>query len=97
MTTRVGRVGRDNGVYIGRAGKGNDGYFGNPFPMRSEAERADVIRKYRAYFAERVAKDPVFKARVQELKGKTLLCFCAPHACHGDVIAEYLDDGIVQV
>lgn len=25
------------------------------------------------------------------MKGKTIGCFCRPHPCHGDVIAEWLD------
>lgn len=78
-------------VYIGRAGKGQDGYFGNPFPLGSGESRGSSLEKYRAYFLDRLATDPEFKRRVHALKGKTLGCFCKPHPCHGDIIAEYLD------
>ena len=78
-------------VYIGRAGRGHDGYFGNPFRLNSEAERRDVIEKYRTYFLERIERDPEFKERILALRGKRLGCFCKPKACHGDVIAEWLD------
>jgi hypothetical protein len=79
-------------VYIGRAGKGQDGYFGNPFPLEREAQRSLVLAKYRDYFQARITSDPEFKRRVEELKGKRLGCFCAPkHRCHGDTIAEYLN------
>ena len=76
-------------VYIGRAGKGEDGYFGNPY----RGDREQAVEQFRAYFLRRVARDPVFRARVLELRGKTLGCFCKPLACHGDVIVEWLDGG----
>jgi Domain of unknown function (DUF4326) len=36
-------------------------------------------------------KDPEFKRRILALKGKRLGCFCQPEACHGDVIADWLN------
>ncbi len=81
-------------VYIGRAGKGKDGYFGNPFHLESWENRGDTLEKFKEYFDERIKKDPEFKRRVEELKDKTLGCFCKPKACHGDIIAEYLNKTI---
>lgn len=84
-------------VYIGRTGKGQDGYFGNPIPVGqivgslSDERRTEVLRLYREYFEKRLVEDPEFKRRIGELKGKTLGCFCKPKLCHGDVIAEYLN------
>ena len=78
-------------VYIGRAGKGQDGYFGNPFRLRTHESRGSTVEQYRKYFYDRMETDPEFKDRIHELKGKTLGCFCKPYACHGDVIAEYLN------
>lgn len=82
-----------NQVYIGRAGHGSDGFFGNPFRLTEESPRAREIclMKYESWFENRIAVDPEFRARVLELKGKTLVCFCAPRLCHGDVIARWLD------
>ena len=77
-------------VYIGRAGRGQDGYFGNPFPLGRQG-RGATIERYRGYFLNRLRTDERFARRVRELKGQTLGCFCKPHPCHGDVIAEYLD------
>jgi hypothetical protein len=79
-------------VYIGRAGKGQDGYFGNPFRLRYGEKRGATIERYRTYFHNRMETDPEFKRRVHELKGKTLGCFCKPYPCHGDVIVEYLNN-----
>lgn len=77
-------------VYIGRAGKGHDGYFGNPIRLDGKTREA-VLTEYKAYFYARLASDPEFKARVEGLRGKRLGCFCAPQLCHGMVIVEYLD------
>lgn len=78
-------------VYIGRAGHGSDGYFGNPFPLQQEHRRAEVLNRYREYFHDRMFRDDEFNHAIEFLRGKTLVCFCKPFACHGDVIAEYLD------
>jgi len=78
-------------VYIGRGGRGEDGYFGNPFRMENGTTREDAIQKFQKYFSERIEKDSEFRRRVLELKGKKLGCFCKPKACHGDVIAEWLN------
>jgi hypothetical protein len=77
-------------VYIGRAGRGQDGYFGNPFMLSAGQSRGASLDKYRKYFFERLKTDPEFRARINGLKCKTLGCFCKPHPCHGDIIVEYL-------
>jgi hypothetical protein len=77
-------------VYIGRAGKGQDGYFGNPYTLREHGQKA--LELYRSYFEARLS-DPAFRARVEGLRGKVLGCFCKPGPCHGDIIAAYLNGG----
>lgn len=78
-------------VYIGRAGKGMSGYFGNPFELRSESEREEVYRKYVEWMKSRVRNDPEFRRNVKALAGKTLVCFCSPKRCHGDALAVMAD------
>lgn len=78
-------------VYIGRAGQGQDGYFGNPFRLGMNEKRGATLEKYREYFYNRIRSDPEFKEKIESLKGKTLGCFCKPNPCHGDIIKEYLD------
>jgi hypothetical protein len=56
--------------------------WGNPFVMTSEADRAEVIRKYEQW----VLQQPHLMSSLHELAGKTLACWCSPKACHGDVL-----------
>jgi hypothetical protein len=80
--------------YIGR---GSD--WGNPYSMYDAGDegmdsRDEVIRKYKYDFTRDLLKTK--RAEAIRLSGKRLGCFCKPDACHGDVLAEYLnafDDG----
>lgn len=84
--TKVVNIYRDGyDVYIGRAGKGQDGYFGNPFRLAPGGAKGSTLERYREYFYNRLAEDPEFKRRIHKLKGRRLGCFCKPHACHGDI------------
>lgn len=92
METRVVNIRKsDYDVYIGRAGKGQDGYFGNPFRLERNEDRGSTLEKYRKYFYEKLENDEEFKERILSLKGLTLGCFCKLGPCHGDVISEYLN------
>lgn len=66
-------------VYIGRPGK-----WGNPFVIGRDGDRAQVIAKYREYLLGNAR----LMAALPELRGKDLVCWCAPAACHGDVLSE---------
>lgn len=90
MVTRVVNLRRERyDVYIGRAGKGQDGYFGNPFTLQKHGPEALTL--FLRYFLERLDREQEFFDRVSALQGKTLGCFCKPGPCHGDVIAQWLD------
>lgn len=65
-------------TYIGRPSK-----FGNPFVIGRDGSRADVIAKFEAWFRN---KPELVEAAKRELRGRDLECFCAPLACHGDVL-----------
>lgn len=79
-------------VYIGREGHGHDGYWGNPYSVVRDGGRERAIELYRKYFLNRLRIDPTFASKVQSLRGKRLGCFCVPKPCHGNVIAEYLNN-----
>src|SRR6516165_12823646 len=69
-------------VYIGRGSK-----WGNPFRIGRDGDRAAVIAKYEQWLAD---QHHLLRA-LDELRGRNLVCFCAPRACHGDLLA-LLDD-----
>jgi hypothetical protein len=72
--------------YIGRGS-----YWGNPYSMFEEGEsREEVIRKYQYDFDYEKFPNKT-KSEVYKLTGKRLGCFCKPQACHGDVLAGYLN------
>lgn len=76
-------------IYIGR---GSD--WGNPYAIGTDGDREEVIRKYKYDFDKGFLKSN--KEQLLKLKGKTLGCHCKPSACHGDILANYLnslDDG----
>ena len=84
MRALGGRVPAD-AIYVGRARKGEYNKWGNPFVMNSERDRDLVIRNYRDWLMDQ--PDLVADAK-EELAGKDLVCFCAPKACHADVLIE---------
>lgn len=69
-----------NAVYIGRGTK-----WGNPSEVGSKRTKAQALQDFRDY----LAKNPWLVAQAKaELRGKDLLCSCAPADCHGDILLE---------
>jgi len=71
-------------VYVGRGTK-----WGNPFVIGRDGDRATVIAKYRKYIL------PVFET-FHELWGKDLVCYCAPLACHADLLLQAAEHEMEQ-
>lgn len=69
-------------VYIGRPSP-----WGNPFEIGRDGDRDEVVAKYREWLALD-AQAPLREAARRELRGRSLVCFCKPKACHGDVLLE---------
>lgn len=69
-------------IYIGRPSK-----WGNPFVIGADGYREQVVAAYRAWIQDQ----PHLLDALPELAGKTLVCFCAPKACHGDVLADLVE------
>lgn len=72
-------------VYVGRPT-----VWGNRFTIGKDGTREEVIAKYREWIAER----PHLIDRLAELNPHTLVCWCAPEACHAEVLAELLEKRI---
>lgn len=65
-------------VYVGRPSR-----FGNPFVIGKDGDRAAVV----ARFEKAILDNPdLLAAAKAELRGKDLVCWCAPKACHADVL-----------
>lgn len=71
-------------VYIGRPS-----LFQNPFLVGNDRDLC--IQHFTVYFHHRLSRDADFRAAVLALRGRTLVCFCSPLACHGNVIAAWLN------
>lgn len=72
--------------YIGRGS-----YWGNPYVMHEDgATREDVINSFKYDFENEKFPNKE-KSEVFKLAGKRLGCFCKPQACHGDVLADFLN------
>lgn len=96
------KLGQDYDVYVGRAGQGQSGTFGNPYKSWTlggghEGTR-EAIRRFGHLFKAQLEGDEVFAAQVEALRGKRLGCFCRPAEgfrgqllCHAQVIAGYLN------
>jgi hypothetical protein len=67
-------------VYVGRPTK-----WGNPFVIGLDGTRAEVIAKYRDWL---LGQPELVSAAKVELRGKDLVCWCAPQACHADVLVK---------
>jgi hypothetical protein len=65
-------------VYVGRPTK-----WGNPFVLASERDRAAALERYEGWLAER---PELVAAAKRELRGRDLVCWCAPKLCHADVL-----------
>jgi len=79
LNKRNVRVMTCNHVYIGRPSK-----WGNPFVIGKDGNRQEVVRKYEEWLLNNKLMNDV-----HELQGKNLVCWCAPLACHGDVLLKY--------
>lgn len=63
----------DGAVYCGRGSP-----YGNPFVIGRDGNRDDVCNKFEQQILPELD--------VSALRGKDLVCFCAPKRCHCDAI-----------
>ncbi len=76
-------------IYVGRPSK-----WGNPFKIGDlmigiPMSREVVILRYKAMVLATLLKNPHY---LDELKGKDLICWCAPLPCHADVLLELANE-----
>jgi hypothetical protein len=86
-------VNKDRGdpydVYIGRGTM-----WGNPFVVGigdGRHSREEAISLFKNYFESEILSDKSKVAALKSMRGLRLACHCKPLACHGDVIADYIN------
>ena len=78
--------------YIGRAfGGWPCSVFHNPFHVGKDGTREDVIAKFAAYWYAPEQWALRHTADITIDDDAVLGCWCKPEACHGDIIAGYLN------
>lgn len=66
----------EGAVYIGRGSP-----YGNPFVIGRDGSRDEVINLF-----EKIQLPKISATDMKRIRGKHLLCFCKPAACHGDIL-----------
>lgn len=81
----------EDAVYIGRGS-----IWGNPYTIGDidgftgeVMDRERVIERYRSYL---VGHPELVRRARRELRGKDLVCFCKPAACHGDILLKIANE-----
>ena len=86
-----GKIVQDCDVYIGRA-MNRGGWnlkkskWANPFTVKDCGSVEEAVKKYKKY----ILGNEELLSQLEELRGKTLGCWCAPGPCHGDILVELL-------
>lgn len=61
--------------------------WGNPYVIGRDGTRKECIAKYR----KMLTTNRELMAQIETLRGKRLVCWCKPDACHGDVLVDLLE------
>lgn len=79
-----------------------NGVFGNPHPVGVPChrcgppiagttpiihQRGETLPLFEEWLREEI-KNPTYRECVKNLAGKTLVCYCKPNPCHGDILAQ---------
>ncbi len=82
-------------VYIGRYNRRlglSRSICQNPFRIGQHGTREEVVAKFESYICSVVKANPLMMNQIKRLKGKTLVCWCKPLACHGDILAQLCEE-----
>lgn len=86
-------IGRRGVVFVrGERFPKKDSIFHNPFKISKGVGRAEVVAHFEQYLRARLASEPDLKEKLLALSGKTLGCWCAPEACHGDILIKIIKE-----
>jgi Domain of unknown function (DUF4326) len=65
-----------------------DSEWGNPFELPADGDRNTVCDNYALYY---LPYKPSLLNKIHSLKGKVLACWCYPERCHGDYLAQWVN------
>lgn len=68
-------------IYIGRGSM-----WGNPFVIGKDGNRDDVCDKHEQHLWHQIRVNEITLQELASLHNKPLVCFCAPHRCHGHTL-----------
>lgn len=82
-------------IYIGRAWPYQrlpESLFANPFRIEKDTDelREDAIELYASWLLN--PKQARILRQIDMLRGMTMVCWCRPRRCHGDVLLKLLQD-----
>ncbi len=83
-------VGRDTSRYV-RGAKGSK--WQNKFKL---SDHNDNLEQVLSLYEDYVRNGPLFN-QLDELRGKTLACWCFPSPCHATILANLLDEQARQL
>lgn len=92
-----------SGEYVGRSSPSNPGrssVLGNPFKIGIHGTREECVEQYERWLREQIRSGNTGilneLARLSSIayQGKelVLVCWCAPKACHGDVVKRVIEE-----
>jgi hypothetical protein len=84
-------------TYVGHAGPRHswtESDFANPFLGMAKTDRAGMIRQYRQWLTTKAGL--LRRLDGGELTARALGCWCAPQACHADIVAEEVNRRVVR-
>lgn len=79
-------IGRRN-VYWNFSGS----FWANPFKPQDYANPEDCLKAYKDYMKKIIDRSGTART-IGNLVGKTLVCWCKPGPCHGDVLIQLLKE-----
>lgn len=87
MTSAVNMRREPYDVYIGRGSIWGNPYTHLPLIETKAQYQVQTREEAVAAYAVWIRQQPELMARLPELRGKRLGCYCKPQLCHGDILA----------
>lgn len=73
----------DDAIWVMRPSK-----WSNPFVVGKDGNREEVV----TYYAHWILEQPHLMASLHEIRGRDLVCCCAPLLCHADILLEIANE-----